>query len=252
MRCSDKDGQAKNSTKKFVLAVMKGLKREIDSVKATGSMEVDVTCEEPKVQGPDEYAEELQNVFDNIIGVRLGPELLQMSRQVVIDFMSKLNVYRKRPRHWATDKGILIIPTKWVDVNKGDARQPEYRSRLCGKELKRWDPTMPGTLASMGPFERVMFLLSKALMWKPGQDVRRLGRSCFLDASRAHCQAEATSEMAIELTPEEQVKPKDLMGDVLKSLNGTRRAAHTWEKKWQKELHDNNWTWSPVIVLSRA
>ena len=97
---------------------------------------------------------------------------------------------------------------KWVDVNKGDDKRPEYRSRLRGKELKRWDPTMPGTFASMGPFECVMFLLSKALMWKPGANGATTRKILFLDASRAHCQAEATSEMAIEMPLEEQGRAK--------------------------------------------
>ena len=61
-RCYNKSGQAKNHMKNFVVAVLKGLKREIDSVKAIGSMEVGVTCEEPNVLELDEYAEELQNV----------------------------------------------------------------------------------------------------------------------------------------------------------------------------------------------
>ena len=50
---------------------------------------------------------------------------LKVARQVELDFMSRLGVYRKRPRTWATDRGIPVIPTKWVDVNKGDAKQPE-------------------------------------------------------------------------------------------------------------------------------
>ena len=37
--------------KNFVVAVLKGLKREIDVVKAIGSMEVGVTCEEPNLLG---------------------------------------------------------------------------------------------------------------------------------------------------------------------------------------------------------
>ena len=78
--------------------------------------------------------------------------------------MSRLDVYRNPPRNWAVDKGIPVLPTKWVDVNKGDAKRPEQRSRWCWKELKRWDPTTPGTFASMGPLECVMFLLPKALM----------------------------------------------------------------------------------------
>ena len=37
--------------KNFVVAVSEGLKREIDSMKAIGSMEVGVTCEEPQTRG---------------------------------------------------------------------------------------------------------------------------------------------------------------------------------------------------------
>ena len=49
------DGQAKNHMKNFVVAVLKGLKREIDPVKAICSMEVGVTCEEPNVPELDEH-----------------------------------------------------------------------------------------------------------------------------------------------------------------------------------------------------
>ena len=69
-------------------------------------------------------------MFDSISGVRLDPELLSASRKVEIDFTNRLEVYRKRSRNWAKDKGIHVIPTKWVDVNKGDDKRPEYRSRL--------------------------------------------------------------------------------------------------------------------------
>ena len=80
--------------------MLKGLKREMDSVKAIGSMKVGVTCKEPNVLEHDEYAEELHNVFDNISGVRLEPELLSAPRKVEIDLMNRLDVYRKRPRSW--------------------------------------------------------------------------------------------------------------------------------------------------------
>ena len=49
MRCYNRDGQAEKYTKKFVLAVLRGLTREIDSVKAIGSVEVGVTREESNV-----------------------------------------------------------------------------------------------------------------------------------------------------------------------------------------------------------
>ena len=150
-------------------------------------------------------------MFDSISGIRLDPELLKVSRQVELDFTSRLGVYRRRPRTWAIDRGVPVLPKKWVDVNKGDVKQPDYRPGLCGEELERWDPTMPGTFASMGPFECVMFLFSKALTWKPGASGPSARKILFLDASRAHCQADATSEMAIELPPEERVKGQNLV-----------------------------------------
>ena len=60
--------------------------------------------------------------------------------------------------------------------------------------------------------------------------------------------------MAIELPPQEQVKGEDLLGELLKSLYGTRKAAHICEKKWQRVIIDSGCvigTWSPAIVCCR-
>ena len=211
--CIIEDGQAKGHMRNFVIAVLKGQKKEIDSVKA---MEVGVTREEPNVLELDEYAEELS-------GVHLDREIVSASRKVEIDSTNRLEVYRKRPRSWATNKGLHVIPKKWADSNNGDAKRTEYRSRLFGKELKRWDPMMPGTFASVGPFECVMFILSKALLWKPGASENPV-LGCFEGTLSS-----SSSEMAIELPLEEQVKGGDL-GELLKSLDGERKAAHKWEK----------------------
>ena len=147
MRCCNRGGQATGHMKNFVVAVLKG--REIDSVEAVGSMEVGVICEESNVLELDEFAEELQNVFDNISGVRVDPDL-SASRKVEVDFMSRLDMHRKRPRNWATDKGIHVIPTKWVDVNKGmpsdqstdrdcAGKKSNAGTRPCKEHLHRWD-----------------------------------------------------------------------------------------------------------------
>ena len=159
------------------------------------------------------------------------PELLKVSRQFELDFMSRSGVYRKQPRTWATYFGIPAIPTRWLDVNKEDAKQPKYRFRLCGKELKRWGPTVPGTSAPIGSFEYVVFLFSGAMTWRSGASGSLPRKVMFLDASRVHCWPDAVSEMAIELPPEEQVKGEDLVGEFLRSLYGTRKTARNWDKK---------------------
>ena len=33
-----------------------------------------------------------------------------------------------------------MISTKWLDVNKGDAANPNYRARLVGREIKMDSP----------------------------------------------------------------------------------------------------------------
>ena len=37
-------------------------------------------------------------------------------------------------------RGVKVIGTRWVDVNKGDERQPNYRSRLVAKEIRTGGP----------------------------------------------------------------------------------------------------------------
>ena len=46
-----------------------------------------------------------------------------------------MKVYEKVPRYMA--KGKKIIPTRWVDTNKGDKTKMDIRSRLVGKGIKR-------------------------------------------------------------------------------------------------------------------
>ena len=114
--------------KNFVLILFKGLRTEIDSVNVICSKEVGGVSEESNVTNSDKYAKEFQNVFNSISVMELDRD----SRQTEIDFVNQMDVYRKRPRQWASN--IPAIPTKWVHMNEGCAKQREYRSRLCMKK----------------------------------------------------------------------------------------------------------------------
>ena len=89
-------------------------------MKAIGSVEVGVTCEESNVLELDEHAEELQNVFDSISGAHFDPELLSASTKVGIDLMNRLEVYRKRPRSWATEKPVAFFSQRRKAVQELD------------------------------------------------------------------------------------------------------------------------------------
>ena len=59
--------------------------------------------------------------------------MVQEARQLEMKFFSDMGVYEHVPRsHMATTKGKLI-KTRWIDINKGDSKCPNYRSRLVGK-----------------------------------------------------------------------------------------------------------------------
>ena len=177
--------------------------------------------------------------------MRLDPELSSALRKVKIDFMNRLDVYRKRPTSLGNGQGLSRHPNEMGRREQRRGQATRELVKIVRKRIQTLGPCIDGTFR---------FILSDALMWNPRTSCATGRKILFLDASRAHCQAEATSEMAIELPPEEQVKGEDLIGELLKSLCGTRRAAHNWEKRWQRVIIDSGFvigTWSPESVCCR-
>ena len=62
------------------------------------------------------------------------------ARRVEIEYFRKMMVYKKVPRSMA--RGHKVITTTWLDITKGDKDNPNYRSRLVGRELKLNDNRM--------------------------------------------------------------------------------------------------------------
>ncbi len=66
--------------------------------------------------------------FDDISGLQLDKKLATTARTEDIEFFRRRGVYTKRRReHW-----MKVITTKWIDQNKGDEANPNYRARLVG------------------------------------------------------------------------------------------------------------------------
>ena len=51
-----------------------------------------------------------------------------------MEFFNKMKVYDKVPRASAAAVGCKVISTRWVDINKGDPKSPNYCARLVGRE----------------------------------------------------------------------------------------------------------------------
>ena len=101
--------------------------------------------------------------------------------------------------------GKAPIGIKWVDVNKGDEGNPEYRSRLVAKEIKV--DRREDLFAATPPLEALTMLRSAAMTEGIGY---RRGREEFgmklefIDIKRAYLQAEVKREIFVEQPGEDK------------------------------------------------
>ena len=107
----------------------------------------------------------------------------------------KHGVYRKVPiAECRANTSREPIGTKWVDINKGDDTNPEYRSRLVAQELKS-QSVMGDLFAATPPWEAKKLLFSLAVTegigFKTGQ--RDKGQKLmFIDIRRAYFHSPAS------------------------------------------------------------
>ena len=74
--------------------------------------------------------------FDDVSGKLLNKDLATAARKLEMKFFKDMQVYEKVDQRRAAADGCRVISTKWLDVNKGDASNPNYRARLVGREIK--------------------------------------------------------------------------------------------------------------------
>ena len=115
----------------------------------------------------------------------------------------------------ATGKG--PISTRWVDINKGDEKDPKYRSRLVAKEYNTG--VRPDLYAATPPTECLRLILSRLATCKKLKLV-------YADVSRAYFYAKAIRPVYVKL-PEEDTEARDAgkCGELILSMYGTRDAA---------------------------
>ena len=97
---------------------------------------------------------------DDVSGVRLDPKKVMKARMEELEWMRQKGVYRKTPREVAKRRGMKIIKSRWVDINKGDDENENYRSRVVGKEFN--DGSMEGIFAGTPPLEALRYLVHEA------------------------------------------------------------------------------------------
>ena len=72
-------------------------------------------------------------------GKTVHPDLVKRAREEYMKHIRNLNVYCKVPiEQCVKATGKSPIGTRWVDINKSDDANPQYRSRLVAKEVNTY------------------------------------------------------------------------------------------------------------------
>ena len=152
------------------------------------------------------------------------------ARRTEMQFFKKMGVYVKVPRETARSHGCKVIATKWLDTNKGDHENPNYRSRMVGREVK-YDKRMD-LLSATPPLETLKLLNS---MCARRQSDERPCRLAVIDIKRAYFYAPARRPVFIEI-PMEDREDEGMVGQLQLSLYGTRDAAQNWAAEYTSVL----------------
>ena len=178
--------------------------------------------------------DEWMSAWDDITGEMLDSNKVMKARLEEISYVEDMKVWVRMTRKEAQSRGLRIIGTRWIDVNKGDANSPVYRSRLVGKEFN--DGHGDGLFASTPPLEALRYLVSDVATIGAKEE---LGEKVIMinDVSRAFFEAPMRREMCAEIPREARTRKDDLddLVALLKmSLYGTRDAAANFQEEVKK------------------
>ena len=143
----------------LVRAILKGIRLEL----AHSGMLSMVYGDLLHIDAEDEAMNDINGYFiDDMSGHKLDTKLVLKARKEEMDKYYAHNAYDKVPIeecHRVTGKG--PIGSRWIDINKGDDDNPDYRSRLVAKEINR-SPSAE-MFAATPPLEAKKMLFSMAM-----------------------------------------------------------------------------------------
>ena len=125
------------------------------------------------------------------------------------------------------------ISVRWVDVNKGDEHEPNYRSRLVARQLKATDFSGKSYFAPAPPLEALRTVISMAMttcgdhrpIYDPSSPQRV--QMSFVDVKRAYFNAKIDREASpcfVDMPPEDAERGEKC-AELLRHMYGTRPAA---------------------------
>ena len=208
------------------------------------------------VQVPNDDAEVLREMYgpaqgysgrfkDDLTRQVLKDELVHAARAKELAYFTSKGVWRKVSKAVARAKtGKSPISVRWVDVNKGDELQPNYRSRLVARQLKALDHSGRSYFAPAPPLEALRTVVSMAMtkmgrhqpIWDPRSPHR--AQISFVDVSRAYFNAKVDEREPPTFVnlPTEDGDHLDMCAQLLRHMYGTRGAADGWQEEYSTLL----------------
>ena len=183
----------------------------------------------------DAYGE---TIYDDLTGQVLDPKLVAEARSNEVKALIEMGVWEAVPEAQCLERtGRKPISARWVDINKGDDRSPNYRSRYVAREIRQQHggALRDGLFAAMPPLEALKVLISRTVSNK--RTFAKPHKILFIDISKAYLHADVEDPDVYVDSPKEVEQldgsPK-MCGRLLKALYGTRLAARCWEKEYTK------------------
>ena len=132
-----------------------------------------------------------------------------------------------------TQTGRNPVSVRWVDVNKGDEQNPNYRSRLVARQLKATDHSGETYFAPTPPLEALRTVLSLAMThvgrhrpdWNPASANRT--QISFIDVRRAYFKAkmDQNDDPVYVSLPEEDADHDSMCARLLRHMYAARHMA---------------------------
>ena len=99
----------------------------------------DKKMQEKHLTADEDCDEELAMAWDDVSGAVLDPKKVREARAEEVQYVRDMNLYTKVPtKQWAERIGKQPIGVRWIDINKGDSKNPNYRSRLVAREINTY------------------------------------------------------------------------------------------------------------------
>ena len=93
-----------------------------------------------------------QKIFDALTGQPLDPTMVRAAHRKELEYVELKKVWELTSvRDAMKMRGRRPISVRWVDVNKGDDENPNYRSRLVAREIRG-----PGTDSIFPPSSELL------------------------------------------------------------------------------------------------